>query len=374
MNKFISPYRNPYAPYWLVGDKKIYNQFEGTKAALQPGGPDFRFVFLEEQYDKCNWSQEPAESWENLCMVQALKIRNKYKKIKLCFSAGRDSGHIWRVFEKNNIPIDELIIAYSPYHPLRKHEHDAYIYPQAIELCKKHPRMKLSVLEMGEAQYEMQFGNTDWLEGVDAQQGRMVFAPYHFNRVLTELDPDAGDPTVGYIIGLEKPRIQLINGNFVFRHLDVDVNHWVYNVPNLEWFYWAPEMPELFIKQCWMAVNHIEKYYPGADQKFLYEFQNTYSVYYDEFCKSIGRGTAMIWECGNGIQKTRDNYHWSIQASIAHARDNKWKSYTNWQAMMKDLSNNWAHCFNDNDPMKGSVGIWGKPYVIKPQNAVVALG
>jgi hypothetical protein len=368
MNKFISPYQNPYAPYWLVGDKKIYNAFEAVSTAFRPNGPAYRFVFLEDQYDQLDWSKEPTESWEDLCLAQALKIRHKYKKIKLCFSAGRDSGHLWRVFEKNNIPIDELIVAYSPYHPLRKHEHEAYVYPLAVELCKKHPKMKLRVLEMMKDQYDLQFGNDDWINGPQAQQGRMIFAPYHFSRVITELDPESVDPNVGYIIGLEKPRIHLIDGNFVFRHLDVDVDHWVYNVPNLEWFYWAPEMPELFLKQCWMAVNYIEKHYPNADQKFLNEYLNTHSPYYDEFCKSLGRGPAMSWEVGNGTHKTQDNYHWSIQASIANARDSKWKCYASWISIMEDLKRNWSHCFNDNDPFKGAIGIWGKSYIIKKQN------
>jgi hypothetical protein len=371
MNKLLSPHRNPYAPYWLVGDQKIYNQFEATKTAFRTGGPAYRFVFLEEQYDRLDWSKEPTESWEQLCLANALHIRNKYKKLKLCFSAGRDSGHIWRVFEKNNIHIDELVLAYSPYHPLRKHEHDNYIYPLAVELCKKHPNMKIRVLEMGQDQFEKQLGSDDWLEGPNAQQGRMVFAPYRYNRIITELDPDSGDPNVGYILGLEKPRIDLIDGNFVFRHIDANISHLVYNVPNLEYFYWAPEMPELFLKQCWMVVNYLEKYYPGADQNFLNKFQDTHSVYYDEFAKSVGRGEAIIWECGNGIQKTRDNYHWSIQASVAHAKNNKWKCYDNWNIMVEDLRKNWSHCFNGGDPLKGSIGIWGKPYVIKKQNPVL---
>jgi hypothetical protein len=370
MNKFISPYENPYAPYWQVGNKKIYNQFEATRTAFVDNGPAYRFVFLEEQYDKLNWASEPAESWNSMCLTQAIKLRQKYKKLKLCFSAGRDSGHIWRVFENAGIPIDELIVAYSPYHPLRRLEHEDHIMPMANELCRRHPGMKLRVMTMGKEQYQLQFANSDWLEGPQAQQGRMVFAPYHFNRVLTEMDPDYGDPQCGYIIGLEKPRIQLINGDFIFRHLDVDVGHWVFNVPNLEWFYWAPEMPELFLKQCWMAVDHLETYYPGCSPEFVNKFQDTHSLYYDEFCKSIGRGPAMIWECGNGVQKTRDNYHWSVQASIAHARDNQWSCYSEWRLTMDELTKKWSHCFNDNDPLKGSIGIWGKSYTIKRQNSL----
>jgi hypothetical protein len=109
LNEFILPQDNPYAPYWLVGDKKVYNQIEANKLAFVEGGPSYRLVFLEKEYDTLDWVTEPNEEWEKLCIQRAIQLRQKYKKLKLCFSAGRDSGHVWRIFEKAGIPIDELV-------------------------------------------------------------------------------------------------------------------------------------------------------------------------------------------------------------------------------------------------------------------------
>jgi hypothetical protein len=94
------------------------------------------------------------------------------------------------------------------------------------------------------------------------------------------MDPDSSNPEVGYVVGLEKPRIQLQDGNFVFKHLDVDVAYWVYNAPNLEWFFWAPEMPKLFLKQCWMAVNYFETHNPGCSPEFVSRFQSNQDIQY----------------------------------------------------------------------------------------------
>jgi len=367
LNEFILPQENPYAPYWLVGDKKVYTQLEANKLAFVEGGPAYRLVFLEKEYDTLDWTTEPDEEWEELCIQRAIQLRQKYKTLKLCFSAGRDSGHVWRIFEKAGIPIDELVLIYSPHHPLRAHEHENFVYPAAVELCKRHPNMKLRVLCLVKAQYEHQLKNSDWIEGHNASQAGLLYIPYRHGQVLSTMDPDYMKGGTGYINGMEKPRIQLINGEFVFRHLDVDVGYWVFNMPNMEWFYWAPQMPKLFLKQCWMFVNHVEKNYPNATPDFVTRFQDSYSPYYDEFCKCVGRGEAMVWECGNGVQKVRDNYHWSIQSSIHTAKEQGWNSYKEWQLTIDDLKRNLSHCFNGGDPMKGSIGIWGKPYVIKKQ-------
>ena len=370
MTKLIHPSQNPFGQYWLVGDKKIYNQFEAVKTALTPGSPAYRYVFLEDQYDKLNWQQEPEKSWDELCIERALAIRQKYRKLKLLFSAGRDSGHVWRVFEQANIPIDELITYYTPYHPLRKAEYEYQIKPIIQELCRKNPAMKVTVLVIDKDQFEYQMRNSDWLESDTTTSAQLLYLPYRFGEVLTTMDPESLDPSVGYIAGLEKPRLRLIDGNFVFRHLDNDGGYHVINMPNLEWFYWAPEMPELFLKQCWMVVNYLEEHYPGCTPEFIEKFQSAHDGYYDEYCFSVGRGPAMSWDCGNGTNKPKDSYHWSLQRVIQHASQENWKSYNEWNSIMQDLKRNLSYCFNGGDPMKGLIGIWGKPYIIKKQTLV----
>jgi len=365
------PRTSKWGPSWVIGDKRVYNQFEAQRLAFVPGGPAYRFSFLEDEFDQLDWTQEPSESWEELCVERAIQLRQKYKNLKLLFTAGRDSGHIWNVFERAGIPIDELVLIYSQYHPVRSKDYHEMIYPMAVELCKRHPKMKLRTLCLQRDQQDFQMKNSDWIDGSNSRQGRTLFLPCHFGHVLTTMDPEYMHSDTGYICGLEKPHLKIEDGNYVFAHLDVALEWWCTDMPNVDWFYWAPEMPKFFLKQAWLEVNHLEKYYPNATPDFIRTFQDPYSVYYDEYCKCIGRGEAMIWEVGNGVQKIFDNYHWAIQHIIKTGRDEKWKSYTEWHLIMEDLKRNWAYCFNGNDPYRGSRGIWGKSYVIKKQNSLV---
>jgi hypothetical protein len=355
-------------PYWLVGDKKIYNQFEANKAAFQDNGPSYRVVFLEDVYDQLNWQQEPGESWEQLCLERALYLRHKWKKLKLCFSAGRDSGHIMRVFEKNNIPIDELVLPYSQRDPLRLHEHTNYVRPIAEQLCRQNPKMTIREICIDQTWFsELYNNNADWLIGSAAIQRGMTFTGYNWKKII-ETDPDHASESTGYIFGLEKPRIRLIDNNFVFQILDTDFQHFGQHIINAEWFYWAPEQPRIFLKQCWMLVNYLEQHYPGASADFVAKFQNTRSGYYDEFCLSVGRGPAMIWTCGDGVQKTGNSYQWHVQQTIMSAKNEKWASFNEWQSNITDLKKNYSHFYNQGDPLLGTIGIGGKPYIIKQQN------
>lgn len=356
-------------PHWQVGDSCHHSQFDARKAAFVDGGPAYRFVFLESAYNQVDWTTEPNESWDQLCVERARQLRQKYKKLKLYFSAGRDSGHVFRVFEKAGIPIDELVLPYSPYHPLRYEEHVKYVRPVAEELCRRNPGMVMREVVHDKAWQDKIYKNENWL----THSGRrtMLYCPYDWTKEV-EHDPDYQSGTCGYIFGMEKPRIRLVNGEFVFQLIDKDLQVTASGLPEVEYFYWAPELPKLMVKQCWMLVNHFENKYPGCDTNFVHDFQYQKSGYYDELCYALGRGPAMAWEVGNGITKLWSNYHWSIQQHIAIAKEEKFKGLVEWQIIMDDLKRNWGHFFHDDDPMKGTIGIWGQPYFIKTQNEILS--
>ena len=353
-------------PHWVVGDRRIFNQFEAALTAFRSGGPAYRFVFLEHIYDAVDWTQEPAESWEELCLSRALYLRNKWRKLKLCFSAGRDSGHIMQLFERHGLRIDELILPYSIHHPLRMSEHVNIVLPAAQAACRRNPGMTIREICIDHKEFDRMFGNPDWLTGQHSNQRSMQFTAYDWKRII-ETDPDHSSGQAGYIFGLEKPRIRLIDGNFYFQSMDYDYQYFWQDITNAEWFYWAPEQPELCVKQAWMLVNHFERYYPGCDPEFVSSFQNYKSGHYDEFCRSVGRGDPITAGVDLAQGKISDNYHWALTATIDTARNQRWKGYKEWASIIDDLRRNHAHCFNQTDPMKGPVGIWGKPYFIKKQ-------
>lgn len=361
----------PVQAAWVVGDQTVYNQFEANHLAFRSGGPAYRFKFLEEYYANIDWTQEPQGTWQQLCADHARQIRSRYRKLKLLFSAGRDSGHIFQVFETAGIPIDELIVTYSPYHPTRNWEFHNIIQPIAQELCRRNPGMRLTTVCQDQSWYEKIWDRERWFTDRPHQRS-MLFTSYDYNDLI-EQDPDYQSGTCGYMIGLEKPRIRLQDGNYVCQMLDTMIQFCPLNIANVEYFHWAPENPAVFVKQAWMLVNYLEQHYPNADAEFVDRFQNTFSGYYDQLCTALGRGPAMAWQVGDGRNKVHNNYAPAIQQVIRTAQQQDWRCWKEYSLLVDDLARNHAHHFNNNDPQMGSIGIWGRAYRLKTQNKCLDL-
>lgn len=357
--------------HWIVGDKRIDNQLEAYQAALRDKKVESRICFKEEDFDKIDWTQEPSKSWDELCLEHAIRIRQKWKKIKLFFSGGRESGHIFRVFEQANIPIDELIIPYTPYSPLRVDEHFNHILPLAKELCRRNPGMTIREVVQDKEWFEKIYKNSDWLTTKN-KQFSLMFLPRKWDEQVKN-DPDYDSGNCGYIFGFEKPSIKLIDG-FFYSQITNSYIQWAadHTMPGVECFYWSTE---IYVKQCWMLVNHFEKKYKGATSNFVDMYQRIKSpYYYDELCRVLGRGEAMSWALGNGQARVLSNNHWSVQHLLKIAKEEKWKSLNEYKSMLQDLRKNYGYLADINkdkvdlDKTINLDKILGKKYLIKKQD------
>ena len=352
-------------PHWLVDGKRYYNQLQALKAIYSPGPrQEYRFVAWEDQYDSVDWTREPDESFQELCVQQAQYIRDKYKKVKLLFTAGRDSGHIFRTFKENNILIDELVLI-KHRTKLRIYEHDHLVYPLALQLTRDMPNTKVVEWITSPEDFEQSYANDYCFENdfVSLQNG--VYQPAHYQELIPRHDPDHGKD-VAYIVGLEKPRLLIEEGEWRCATLDVVLMAHNCNIGNMEYFYYAPNNPKIMVKQCWMLINHIEKNHPDWSPAEIHKFINTSRHdRYDELCLTLGRGPAMIWEVGNGYNKTSNGSNPYVQENMRLAADEQWKSYKNFRVIMDDLQRNWSHMMNENRVELGTIGVWGKKYYIK---------
>lgn len=357
--------------HWIVGDKRIDNQLEAYQAALQDKKVESRICFKEEDFDKVDWTQEPGKSWDELCLEHAIRIRQRWKKIKLFFSGGRESGHIFRVFEQAKIPIDELIIPYTPYSPLRVDEHFNHILPLAKELCRRNPGMTIREVVQDKEWFEKIYKNSDWLTTKN-KQFSLMFLPRKWDEQVKN-DPDYDSGNCGYIFGFEKPSIKLIDG-FFYSQITNSYIQWAadHTMPGVECFYWSTE---IYVKQCWMLVNHFEKKYKGATSNFVDMYQRIKSpYYYDELCRVLGRGEAMSWALGNGQARVLSNNHWSVQHLLKIAKEEKWKSLNEYKSMLQDLRKNYGYLADINkdkvdlDKTINLDKILGKKYLIKKQD------
>ena len=86
-----------YLPHWIVDGQRTSSQIDAWRAAYKLKTKP-HFYFYEEAYDTLDWTKEPTETWDQLCYDRCIQLRQRYNKLSLFYSAGRDSHHVLRCF------------------------------------------------------------------------------------------------------------------------------------------------------------------------------------------------------------------------------------------------------------------------------------
>ena len=391
-----------YLPHWIINGQRTSSQFDAWRAAAQLGTKP-HFHFYEEQYDQMDWTIEPTETWDQLCYERCMALRNRYKKLSLFYSAGRDSHHILRCFYHFNIPIDELVLVDFQTNPDRQYQMINYLYPQVLNYIRSYPKTQVSHVRVSPDRFD-EYYTDNWLEGNSTSLVHGYFLPADFKYFVKKI-LNADEPSHGLIVGVDKPRLVLEDGKFYSTIIDKTMEVFISDIPNLEFFYYAPDMPKIHVKQSWMLLNHIERNYgkliytpeqidplrnmmlgslptsfsiTEAKQEkntntitndFLKEYcGNSHSEYYDDYCIGSGRGAA--WNINLTIQNGKSKHKLNgrepiLQKGLKNALDEKWKSAFNFVDAMDYLKKDYSNIFNQGDPYQGTLGVYSKKYYMK---------
>jgi hypothetical protein len=359
--------------YYEVGDLVVHNQLEA--ALLDHTTRNGRkFYFYEKEFDGIDWTREPAQTYDNLALQRALQIRSRYKHLCLLFSGGSDSSDVLRIFLENNIPIDELIIFNHKYNPKWRWETENHKIPLAQWYCQQQPGMKCTVYDINDTMYRDDYRTADWLEESGRMTAQMGMNSYVFSRLLQKFRDFRNTPDVGYMYGLEKARVWIENNNWYMRQIDKIFEFTdLLASPTLEFFYLAPDLPEFYVKQCWMLIRHLENKYTDIDQTFVENLYRSSHPLYQDLVEASGRklyqptiNKTPAFMCNGGNKASNQRHDYSNIALRVQAAKEKWHALSQWQDNMQDLSRNYNFLFNQNDPMMGLIGTWGKSYYIKP--------
>lgn len=358
--------------YYLVGDQKIHNQMsahlldEKTKWGR-------KFYFYETHYDSVDWTREPEIEYEELLRQRALQLRSRWKRLCLMFSGGSDSSDVIRVFLENRIPLDELIIFRHKYNPKWLHETDTVKIPLAKWYCEQQPGLKCTVVDIEKSDYHSDYLSADWFEEDGMMTGQMGMSSYIFTKMLDRARDFRNQNDTGYIYAVEKARLWINDGKWYMRQIDKIYEYIDLKASPLEFFHLAPDMPELYVKQCWMLINYLESKYAEIDENFINNLYNfRHPLFQDLVAGSYRKYYLDAFDRTPHFVRDGSNKVGDVKTDIGnigirnYAKNDRWKCLDTWSDVIEDLKRNKGHLFNQNDPLKGLVGTWGKPYYIKP--------
>ena len=241
-------------PFYYTDHNKFYNPFAMFAYAAYNTPHTYPiFDFFTAEFDKLDWTNEPAIPWQVLLDMRVKQLRQKYSKLGLLFSGGTDSATIYRAFERNNIHLDEIILTYTK-DP--NHGHPASMADWLLENCyDKTTKITIESRDQRSAAFS-RYNFTDSTLVDNNLRHSTSMRNGLVSDVIAREDTDYSDPGSAIIIGLEKPHIRLVNGRWETAVLD-KIFYGVLNMtrPNIEYFFITPDLPELHIKQCHMMMN-----------------------------------------------------------------------------------------------------------------------
>ncbi len=344
-------------PHWVVGDKHLYNQMEAWQEIID-SKREFRFYFYDHVYDKHDWSNEPSQSWDELVHHRCLQLRQKYRKLSLWYSGGRDSHHILRSFIKNNIPLDELLLCHYKLNPVRTAEYYNWQLPLAKKYKEINPNVKITTVDVDEKVYAKYY-NPNLVDSKYFSSAVGFYQPSDYEWHTINLC-NISDSSTGFITGIEKPILYLDKGKIYHRFCDKIIELFRGAISEHEMFYFAPDMPELYIKQCHILAKYIKQKYPNKDQSFFHQFiQNPHGPYYSELCTACGRGPAIDESvpANNGKGKYFGS-HKVFDQIIDMAKKEKFKSINIWEDGINYWTNKMPEAFERKFRDGGTTGVY----------------
>jgi len=329
--------------------------------------------YHDDIFSKYKWDVNPTIELEELYKQRALQLREAYDHLVLFFSGGADSWNILHAFIKNGIKLDEIYMfgafeaEQSQLTILGADRTPGYYtreIQQSLSLVKalvENKNIKINVYDWTQDILNA-VNNRDWFYTAGVRFDPTCTVRSKFHKIFKEhTELSHRGKQVGFIYGIDKPRLIRDDANIYFAFLDVIMTtgtlptndilgeYW----ENDEYFYWTPNFPELAIKQShvvvkWLTANkklHLIKHINdigGFHDEAYYDAVN-YCIYpnWNADIWQIKKPTNAIY---NELSK------WFFQPEYSEAK-------LKWESSLTELERlcgkQW---FNDNTVTKGMRG------------------
>ena len=259
--------------FYQVGEFRTYSKFEAIEHHAKTG-TKLHWNFNDKVYESYDWTQEPTESLSELYRQRAQQLREQYDYLVLWFSGGADSTNILNSFINNNIKLDEVASFVNYEATCDKFSYlNAEIYHVAapvVDVAKqKQPWLKHTVIDISKMtmdMFEATSSKFDWIYHVNSYVNPNAAARRDIKLKIPHWTKmfDHGK-RVGFIYGIDKPRVNGLNGKYYFKFADMIDNsvsaecqmldrEWEFN----ELFYWTPDNFKIVIKQGHTVKNYLK--------------------------------------------------------------------------------------------------------------------
>lgn len=327
-----------YDTYWTVDDKKTYSKIEAIMLSNGVLGR-VKYHWMENTWDHVDFSKEPNESWEDLCLSRVQQLRDSHNYLCLWFSGGFDSSHILECFIKAQLPLDELVIFDQ-----RSFYNDGEV-DSALEVAnyyKTHYNSKVNInlVDIGWEFITKQFhSNKNWTyhHGDNIRFTRTYFGSRKEQAQFCS--PNSGQRAD--IAGFEKPRLNINNGTWQTFMIDSILG--LTAGSGIIQFYCTNDLPELHVKQLHMAIKFFESNSINTHEK-IHHFQkfmiDPKSKWYQNWNLALGRSMPTNYQSQLGTHKLMTSP--SVVAGkdsliLSHAKKYNDQSYLIYNKVIDDL-------------------------------------
>lgn len=364
--------------FYQVGKEKYLSKFQAILAAQKTGEYPY-WNFNDDTFTLYDWTTEPQESLNELYRQRAQQLRDQYDYLVVLFSGGSDSSNVLQSFLFNGIKIDE-ILCYGPFSTMKDKSED--ISNNSENNFREIDLVALPYLRELSKTYKFDVTLYDWTQDMSAgyKDANWIWtdASHRFSASMASrnkiheasigaMKTVEQGKTVGFVLGMDKPRIFYHNHTYQTAFLDLNMtmsigpkdllqgNNWFVD----ELFYYTPDLPRLPIKQAHMMKNF---FLQNPQLRYIVEDANVRSwAYRDEYyeiCKSVcypnwNRNAFQTKKISNPTLSENDA--WYFKSNI--------DSKQHWLAGLAEVDRlvdkKWLH---DGTVKNGLFGSWSKFY------------
>jgi hypothetical protein len=299
---------------YRANGRNFFNKLEAIMDVNQHGGW-IEWDYHDQIFGSAQWDLEPPVQLASLYRERALQLREAYDHLVLFYSGGVDSWNILKTFIDNNIRLDEIYMfgafeAEEKVNPSIGLDTNPGYYTreiqQSLPLVRRlaeHHRIRVNVYDWTRDIIKAA-DDPDWFWTAGVRFDPTCMVRSRFHKIFREHnDLLHKGRRVGFVYGVDKPRLLRDDNTIYFAFLDVIMTtgtlptndilgeYW----ENDEYFYWSPNMPELAIKQSHEVVRWLK-----TNNKInLIKHMNNISSFHDEsYYREVNRAVYPDWDPG----------------------------------------------------------------------------